>query len=157
MKPAAKSKKEQALDARLKAALVEVSGSLCRSDQEAIRDTLHDTSVQVGMGLYAPQSSPIAWGFRAILEKDDTFSLLHDRQGTRSLDVLSDADRAAFKKFVDTEVLPVLQHNSTSVVHGSETRFYHFKWNSPLGLIRAATTTYGRSGYVYGIVYLEAA
>jgi hypothetical protein len=150
------SKKEQALQAKLEAAFVESIPSLCRTDQDAIRDTMIHTHERVGMGLHAPKEAPIAWGFRAIQERDGRFSLLHDRQLVRVFGIDSIKARNAFALFVDLHVTPILQRHHELMGRDRTETYHHFKWDSPMGVVRAATTTHCNSGYVYGVVWLEA-
>ena len=108
----------------------------------------------ITFGLPAPKAARITWGYRGIKEPGG-FSLLHDRQSFLCFLGEKDPLRKAFKKAIDTAVIPALRaHAETLSSTDGKTYFYRFPGILDGEDLLAIQSPQSSHGYMYGAVWL---
>jgi len=109
--------------------------------------------LKLSFGTAVPRAAKIAWGYRAIKEYPG-FSLLHDRQTLHCDLPGGDPQRKAFKKAIDTVMIPALQDHAETL-SSSDSKMYYYRFPGILdgADILATQSPLNSYGYVYGAAW----
>jgi hypothetical protein len=122
-----------------------IKGFVARTDNYVVAGA----PFKPGFGLAVPADAKYWWGFRGIQEFG-SFSLLPDRQDHKTDPAIKEK---TFFSVVNKLVMPSLRRKvSEDIAVGGDDRFYHFNFETKLGLLVAVI--WPRAGYIYGCVYL---